>query len=351
MRLNSFDYFRAIAILIIVTGHSYSPWVIDTFPEKIVGNLITGGTSLFVFISGFFFHYVFYPKFNYIKFIKKKTRNVFLPYLVLSSLAFLFIIVIRDKPYPQLIREITGITDYLILYFQYFWTGCALTAYWYIPFIMIVFLMSPIFIRFIKLSRWKQISIFIVFLIVSMIIKRPTNNFGTFPYGTLHSVVYFMPIYLLGMIYSLNQKSISNYIKNKSFIFALLTVLLAIIQALLDRNDTFTFIGINIFYSSIYIVMLQKISMIFFFMALLQKIDRKEIPILKYIASISFAIYFIHPWVLYCDGPFRKIEFISQLPGIIIVPVKTAIVLVICLVIIKFCKKILHNNSRYIIGW
>jgi len=54
MRLNSFDYFRAIAILIIVTGHSYQPWVIDTFPEKIVGNLITGGTSLFVFISGFF---------------------------------------------------------------------------------------------------------------------------------------------------------------------------------------------------------------------------------------------------------------------------------------------------------
>jgi peptidoglycan/LPS O-acetylase OafA/YrhL len=55
MRLNYFDYFRAIAIIIIVAGHSFSLWVIDTLPEKVLANIITGGTSLFVFISGFFF--------------------------------------------------------------------------------------------------------------------------------------------------------------------------------------------------------------------------------------------------------------------------------------------------------
>jgi len=54
MRLVSFDYFRGVAILFIVAGHSYGPWGINTLPEKILSNLITGGTALFVFISGFF---------------------------------------------------------------------------------------------------------------------------------------------------------------------------------------------------------------------------------------------------------------------------------------------------------
>ncbi|AGS39765.1 acyltransferase family protein [Cycloclasticus zancles] len=76
MRLNYFDYFRAIAIIIIVAGHSFSLWVIDTLPEKVLANIITGGTSLFVFISGFFFHHIFYKNFKYQIFILKRFRSL-----------------------------------------------------------------------------------------------------------------------------------------------------------------------------------------------------------------------------------------------------------------------------------
>lgn len=55
MRLNYFDYFRAIAIVLIVAVHCITPWYINTLPEMVVGNLIAGGSALFVFISGFFF--------------------------------------------------------------------------------------------------------------------------------------------------------------------------------------------------------------------------------------------------------------------------------------------------------
>jgi probable poly-beta-1,6-N-acetyl-D-glucosamine export protein len=58
-RIVFFDYFRAIAIIMVVASHAYRPWLIDTFSEKVFINLVVGGTIFFVFISGFFFHYVF----------------------------------------------------------------------------------------------------------------------------------------------------------------------------------------------------------------------------------------------------------------------------------------------------
>jgi len=69
MHLRSFEYFRAVAIVLIVIGHTYdiSGWQIDSFGDRVLANLISGGTSLFVFISGFLFHHVFYPKFVYRK--------------------------------------------------------------------------------------------------------------------------------------------------------------------------------------------------------------------------------------------------------------------------------------------
>lgn len=94
MYLNSFNYFRGIAILLIVAGHSYEIAGIDilnlSFFEKLAVNLISGGTTLFVFISGFLFHHIFLTKFEYSKFIKSKFQNVFVPYFFLT-LPYIFV--------------------------------------------------------------------------------------------------------------------------------------------------------------------------------------------------------------------------------------------------------------------
>ena len=130
MRLNYFDYFRAVAILFVVAGHSYRPWSINTIPEKVLGNLIFGGTSLFVFISGFFFHHIFYKNFHYQRFLFKKSKNVLLPYTILTIIGFSLIVVYLNNPHKLLTREINTIYDICILFSQYLWTGRTLTAYW-----------------------------------------------------------------------------------------------------------------------------------------------------------------------------------------------------------------------------
>ncbi len=207
MRLNYFDYFRAIAILLIVASHSYDAWHIDTIPEKIIANLISGGTGLFVFISGFFFHHIFLPKFRYREFLIKKTKNVLLPYIILSSIGFLVIVIRLGRPHPALAGDLSSFGSSLTWYLKFLWTGRILTAYWYIPFIMIIFGLSPIFIKYINASRKMQIFIFLLLFAISGLVHRP--NFNLSP---IHSLVYFVPMYLLGMFFSINRESILNYI-------------------------------------------------------------------------------------------------------------------------------------------
>ena len=96
MFLKSFEYFRGISILFIVAGHCFQlgNWEINNVFEKFIANIIAGGSSLFVFISGFLFHYVFFKKYKYVRFIFKKIRNVLIPYLVLSVLPIVYFVFI-----------------------------------------------------------------------------------------------------------------------------------------------------------------------------------------------------------------------------------------------------------------
>jgi len=155
MRLVSFDYFSWVAILFLVAGHSYGPWAIDSFSERVLANIISFGTSLFVFISGFFFHHVFYDKFHFRSFIEKKAKYVFIPYLLLSLMGIIYYVFSSSQlPHSNIfgIKDLHSWTEYIHMIGIYLWTGRIATAYWYIPFILIIFALSPFFIRYIMLS-------------------------------------------------------------------------------------------------------------------------------------------------------------------------------------------------------
>ena len=57
--LTSFVYFRAFAIIFIVAWHCYglALFARDNPVSLFAGNLITGGTTFFVVISGYLFHW------------------------------------------------------------------------------------------------------------------------------------------------------------------------------------------------------------------------------------------------------------------------------------------------------
>jgi fucose 4-O-acetylase-like acetyltransferase len=90
-----------------VAGHSYNNWNREATSELLVASIITGGTALFVFISGFFFHNTFYPKFQFKNFLAKKAANIFIPYLLMTTI-FLIIALTIDLKAP---RTIAGFGD------------------------------------------------------------------------------------------------------------------------------------------------------------------------------------------------------------------------------------------------
>lgn len=345
MHLKSLEYFRAIAIILIVAGHCYgiSGWHISSFSDRFLANLITGGSALFVFISGFLFHHVFYPKFNYRIFIKKKVQNVFFPYLFLSIFAIAQAL-ITHRPFAATYfgPQQTVMDQVIQPVLLYLLTGGVL-VYWYIPFIMCIFLLSPLFIRFIHCSAPTRIGITALLLLVSLFIQRPVNNF-LIP----QAVVFFTPVYLFGIVCSMHKEWIYKNLENRSLILLIGALLLAALQALLFKacgnlqKPPFQLHGIDI-------NLLQKIFLCLFFMIWLHKYEEFNSRLLQVLAASSFAIYFFHAWFI---GILSHLQWMyTPVYGFHLVPVSSAFIIWISYLLASQVKLRFPKKSRMFIGW
>lgn len=352
MYLQSFNYFRGIAIVFIVAGHCLymSGWAIDSVGEKLIANLILGGTSLFVFISGFLFHHIYYSRFTFRKFITTKVKNVLTPYLILSLPLILYSVIVKGSgPYAQYI--FSGKPGILATYLQpvlsYLWTGRILEAYWYIPFIMIVFLLSPVFILFIRLQPKVQIMLVALFFAVSLFGQRPVLNLAV-----LQSVVYFLPVYLIGMLVSIHRLTIYKYFSKRQGYLLGAVILLAFAQAYFypsfgNHHKPFWQ------FSPPDILLVQKIVMCLFFMVFLNRFEKTIIPFLDKLASASFAIYFIHPYVLWGVQLLlnKRYPLLIQTQGPLLWLLMTPAVILTSLGIATVVRYLFKSRSRSIIGW
>jgi surface polysaccharide O-acyltransferase-like enzyme len=345
--LNSIHLFRAIAILLIVAGHSY--WIaalnIDTFAERFVANLISGATALFVFISGFLFHHVFLEKFDYRRFLTGKAKTVLIPYLLLSFIPILLLIWKRDGALGGLfLPRGEGVWWELVVpYLQYLWTGYFLMGYWYVPFILITFLMSPLHLRFARLRPNLQWSIVLLLLFSSSLIQRPIQNLSPF-----QSVVYYLPLYLLGLTCSQHKEKILEFFQGREILILMACLVFAAWQSgLYDWFGNYqkapfslTTIDLNLF---------QKVFLCLFFFVFLQRFEQSRNPLLDLIADSSFAIFLLHPFVLEL---FYRLDHRFDFPhGWLVFAIIVAFTILICIAIGYALKLLLGSKSRFLTGW
>ncbi len=351
MRLVYLEYFRAIAVISVVLGHSYATWAIDTIYEKTIANLFDGGTILFVFISGFLFHYRYYSTFQYREFIVNKLKFIFIPYLFLHTLGFVYFIVdVGELPYQDYFTNGKNLNyfdyfDYFKLFFQYLWQGHVISPYWFIPYIMITFALSPIFLKQLTLKKYTQVAIVIILIIISSIVQRPTSNLGN-----MQSLIYFTPIFMLGILFSANKDQIIEYIKGKSLVLGLSVISVSLMQILIigengpvTKESIFSYNGIDI-------IIFQKILLCFFLVSVLQKFETKKIPLLKFIAAKSLSIYFLHYWIIYFFYKSEFYQILHFLPGFVLFIITALIALTTSILIALSFTFILGKKSRYLIG-
>lgn len=352
MFLNSFNYFRAIAITLIVMGHCNIFFI--GYPEnifiKIFYNLTMGGTSLFVFISGFLFHHIFSQNYNYKKFLLKKIKKVFVPYSIMSIIPIIYYAFIRGrhmKNNEYFLSNGDGLyAEYFLPALKYYTSGEQMVAYWYIPFIMVVFFMSPFHIYFSKLKLKSQLLIISPLFLVSVFMHRPNFSAGIYLF---QSVLYFTPIYLIGIICSQQKNFIYEKFHRKEYIFLFVSIFLAILQFYMGTTGNYH--KMPFILNGFDLMIIQKLSLCLFFMVWLHRFEHIKSKALDTLASISFGIFFIHGFVLFS---MRKIQttYFDFLPNNfwLSFALLFTITMALSIVISLTMKKIFDRKSVYIIG-
>ena len=350
--LNSLNYFRGLAILFIVAGHAFTlaGWHTDAAYEKVIVNLVKGGTAFFVFISGFLFHHIFSRNFNYRRFMSKKIGNVLMPYLVVCTPLVIYYVGIRQGgPHADLMYTAgTGVVaDYLLPAWNYLSTGRLFDAYWYIPFIMIVFALSPLFLNYLTLPRRARLAALGGALLIAMLIHRPVHNIAI-----VQAVVYYLPVYLLGMCVSLDRAAVIKHLTGKEWVIALMMLALSLEQVMLYpeyanmHKPALVWAGLDI-------NLVQKMLGCLFFYVFLNRFEYRNWPWLKTLAAASFAVYFLHPVLILAvkKSGLTDLPLFHQLPGIVMWGGWTVVIGAGAFLIAAAIRRTFPRRSRQLIGW
>ncbi|MET2968789.1 acyltransferase [Vibrio harveyi] len=295
--LQSIENYRGFAIICIVAVHCFHYGMSTTSgPWLAFQSFFYGSTSLFVFISGYMFHHVFYQRgTKTTDFYFNKFKAVVLPYLFLGSLATMLLFATKTgyfEPGVEIDSRMLFSSDDSVFAtaVKYILTGRMLTAYWYIPFAVLLFASAPLHTKFLRLKAYQQVSILVLLCLASLFIHRSYEN--TNP---LQMFIYFTPIYLIGCSVSQHRSSLLVNAKSKLLILGIIVLCLCIYEASVGHRGNY--IKEMLVYGGVDTMFLQKLCLVIALFYFFEAFQFKS-HLLSLLAKTSFGVFFIHPWVL-----------------------------------------------------
>ncbi len=351
--LQSIENYRGFAIVSIVAVHCFHYGMNASSGAWLAfQSFFYGSTALFVFISGYMFHHVFYSRRSKIsKFYASKFKVVVIPYLILGTSATFLLYVTGTGFYeadvqfdPRIFFDSEDTA--FITTIKYMVTGRMLTAYWYIPFAFLLFSMAPLHIKFIELKGKYQGAILTVLCITSLLVHRSYENNNPF-----QMLVYFTPLYLLGCSFSKYRDILLLNAKLKLAALIIAVIMLCIYEASIGHRGNY--IKEMLLFRGIDTMFVQKVCMVlalFYFFEVYQFKNR----MLSLLAKTSFGIFFIHPWVLTILKRTPLYDYASNSePNVFFFTLTLAFTLSASVLIVLFVKSVLRNKpySQYVTGY
>lgn len=339
MPINSIAIFRALAIVLVVLCHApaLGALTIDTLLELFVWNMLSGGTTMFAFISGFLFHHVFVSRFDYRGFVAKKIRRLFVPYVVLSCVA------LAIGCSAVALDSFEGDFAAFRMAAYMLGSGNATMAYWYIPFALTLFAMAPLHVGFTKLSMRSQLAIISVLFVIALLIHRPVGNVGP-----VQNLMYFSPVYLLGIMCSQHRVAVYPILTRRRWPLLAATLGLALLQSMLGVSGGY--MKHMLVFGGLDLMLLQKVCFCLFLLAFLRKFESARSKTVEVLADTSFAIYFLHPIVLQL---FVQSAWITPQAeeSWLRFAVISALCVMLCASVAWFARRIFGQQSRYVTGY
>jgi hypothetical protein len=338
------ENFRAFAVLIVVFSHCVGGYIPNSDLGTALYIFVRGGTTLFVVITGYFLHRIYFERDNYVKLLKTKTLTLGIPYLFLSTAVLLFKLVSEGNlPDYPMHSQFFGNLSNIELFMIYLLTGTnGGIGYWFIPFYLFLIFLSPLFMKFSKLNINWQRFVFLIALLLSSIVWRPSGDLNL-----IQLVVYYSPFCLLGMYFSEHEakirKAIVKFTLPLAFCLCSISVFMQFNGTLGNKykQNLFEYSGMD------WMVFKQFFLICFLFSIIYRYFDRK-IEALKKIAQQSLPIFFLHGLFIPIIDRIDSFEFFF-------LNTFTRVLLFITTVFFSMCAsnvihRVLGNHSKYLIG-
>lgn len=337
--LRHIHYFRAFAIINIVLVHTWvAPREFSDRADARLMNVISGiafhdATIYFIFISGFFFHYLS-QRFEALRYYRSKLVHVVIPYLLMSTL------VILTRGASGLLSGPTESAAFLDSWVSALLHGTAQVQYWYIPFIVPVFLISPLLLK-IPERVWPRLV-----AIAALVPLLGTRTGSTLSPGLY---LYLFPIYLIGIYAAMDYPAFSAMLRRRlPLLVALSVVSTAVLAVLAGRVLLLGPFNLN---ESVFYV--QKLAFCLIALVLFQRLEGCKSPLLDAFATYSFSIYFLHLLVELGTVKRAYYEVIDLLAPGLMIPLGLVFAIGVAFATLGFCivaKHLLGKHSRWIIG-
>lgn len=340
--------FRGFAIINIVAIHAieFIFYFVDTaesthkpdltpyaWAESI---LFHGSTLYFTFISAILFSLVLAER-GYTNFFKSKLSNVLLPYLFFTSL------VTWRSWTDEAVTVFDGsLVEFIALTGNNLLTGNAIFAYWYIPVLFVLYLLTPAFAKLlaIKEAKW----------LVVLIILAPLVFSRVWPDVTWTNYAYFSGAYMLGLVVGANYKKTIELIERYFLLFVLAAIASTAALVALFYYESPKW-GVIVFAESAWYV--QKVAFSGLVIVLFERTINKVPMWLDVLGNYAFSIYFLHAYLLFeMYTIMAKIMAApTSLPIILsLALLNVVLVIAISVAITYVCKLLLGKYSRNIIG-
>ncbi|MWN31965.1 MULTISPECIES: acyltransferase [unclassified Gilliamella] len=346
-KIHSIHVLRGVAIIMIVFSHCLGVFkntnlIANSYLFSFLNLFAFNFTTFFVLIAGFLFQHLTY-KFDTKTYYLSKFKTVVCPYISISIFCFIFYHYqyLSSLPwYSSNENSIISVITKMML------TGTQLLPLWFIPMIIIIYLMAPLLYSLSKKSLiiTGLVSMFWVVMFTKPDFTRPLLN-----------LLHYGPVYLTGMMIKQNYQIIMKSVKSNLFLVMFLFCLCFWIPFAYRYMD-------HLIVEKLYYDTLQKIVLFILALYFLDKLNHKindgrAYKFLSYMANISFPIYFIHEIIVF---ELERLLYVSPLNNVI----KTdnggvaslgAVVflistLVLSVIIANIIKWIFKNKSQYLIG-
>jgi surface polysaccharide O-acyltransferase-like enzyme len=337
--LRHIHYFRAFAIINIVLVHTWvaPPEFSDRADARLM-NVISGiafhdATLYFIFISGFLFHYLS-QRFEVLRYYRSKLVYVVMPYLLMTTL------VLFARGASGLLSGRTEPMAFLDSWVFALLHGTAQVQYWYIPFIIPIFLVSPLLLK-IPERVWPRLV-----AIAALVPLLGTRTGSTLSLGLY---LYLFPVYLIGIYAAMDYPAFSARLRRRlPLLVALAIVSTAALAVLAGRAPLWG--PFNLSESVFYV---QKLAFCLIALVLLRRLEGYKSPLLDAFATYSFSIYFLH--LLVELGPVKRAfyELIDRLAPGLMIPFGLVFAVGVAFATLGVCivaKRLLGRHSRWIIG-